>query len=354
MADLDDLPDLDQSAAAFLTAYAAYYAEAFNRNPRLGIADKAQRSVAQNANHHEGVGLVLQGFLAEQRVTGRVKLGDNYLIRSTVTPNTNVIGSPGDVCVVTDGTLWTKVSGVATDTGWSELASAGGSSTLHIIGNAGGVDGNFDTAEFDEQDFGLTDNADGSVSIALNQLQLSNLPAGVDRTLFTYATTAGPASTTTPTDILSQSISGNTLSADGQQLHVELRGDDFNQSGVGITWEIAVLLGGVEIYRDTQNSRSSSTTRRPWILTFSMTRLTSTTLHMSGHFRSSTSAGAPDTGLGDLTSAAVMDCALSSAVASPTVAWGSSQTLQVRITASTAGANTDFTRRSGIIMRRAA
>lgn len=242
-------------------------------------------------------------------------------------------------------------------TTWDQYATTGDvpAAVVNVFAEGGSVDANdIDTFIFHETQFEVTEPEDGEVEITIGTLSVSNLPAGVDRTLFTAHTTAGPSATTTPTDIMSQSIAGNTLNADGQALDVFIAGDDFNQSGIGITWEIAILLGGVEIYRDTTNARASSTTRRPWRLQFTMRRLSSTTLHLSGQFASSTSATAPGTGLGALTATATMDAPLSSAAASPTVAWGSSQTLQVRITASINNANTDFTRRQYSIKRTAA
>lgn len=262
--------------------------------------------------------------------------------------------STGEGRVVYDTTLNRLAS--SNGTTWNTYLAVGDAppATINVVAEGGGVDtDDTDTLEFDEQDFVVTDNADGSVTIEVGQLGVSQLPAGVDRTLFTYATVAGPVDTVSATDILSQSISGNTLSADGQALEVDLAGELHNQSGSNQTWEIAVLLGGVEIYRDTTGAFASSTAVKPWRLTFRMTRVSSTTLHFAGFWNVQVNAVQPDTGLGDLSVSSTTTNPLGSAVTSPTVAWGSSQTLQVRITCSSA-TNTDFQRRSGFVKRCAA
>lgn len=234
---------------------------------------------------------------------------------------------------------------------WDEYVTSADvpAAVINVFG--GGVDtDDTDTLDFHEQHFELTDNGDGSVSIEIGTLSVANLPAGVDRTLFTYHTVAGPDDTTAPTDILSQSIAGNTLSADGQQLEVELRGDHFNQSGNAQSWLFEVLLGGVAIYTDTTATVATGTVRRPWRISMTFTRVSSTTLYLAGQYTTSTSGTSPDVGLGDLAASSSSNVPFSCAVSSPTVAWGSSQTLQIRLTCSSA-TNTEFLRRSGSIKR---
>jgi hypothetical protein len=49
-------------------------------------------------------------------------------------PESSVTGSPGDVYIRTNGTLYTKTSGTNTNTGWTLIASGGGSGTVTSVG----------------------------------------------------------------------------------------------------------------------------------------------------------------------------------------------------------------------------
>lgn len=170
------------------------------------------------------------------------------------------------------------------------------------------------------------------------------------QTLFATGTVTGPTATTSPTAILSRSIPANTLSSDGQLLDVDISGTLLNTSGSNRTWGVAISLGGVELFRDTTGQFVSSATERPWSLRFSITRLSSTTCFLGGSFIWQTATSTPDTGLGFI-SATSLAGPISSAVSSPTVDWGSAQTLAVTVTCNSNHASTNFLARSARIYK---
>lgn len=165
---------------------------------------------------------------------------------------------------------------------------------------------------------------------------------------YNFHTATGPTATTDPTAILSQSIAASTLSSDGQMLDVSITGTILNTSGSNQSWEIAISLGGVELFRDSTGTFTSSATVRPYTLRFSIIRLTSTTCFLGGTFVWQTATSTPDTGLGQV-AATQLAAPISSAIASPTVAWGSAQTLAVTVTCTSNHASTNFLCRSARI-----
>lgn len=355
MANILSLPNLEQTLEAFRAQYENELVSLkVNRNPVRTAEESPSRAVAQWGNLIDGIALVLQDDYAERRVTGRVRVGASTVIRSTVTPNNAVVGSPGDVCVVTNGTAWLKVTGSGTNTGWQQIIAGAADSSLRFFGNGGNVDGDFTDVFVEEDRFVLTDLGNGELQFDLGQIALSNLPAGVDRTLFSSGADAGPSNTTTPTDVLSYSVASNTLSADGQSLLVDMSGEVFNQSGSNRTYVIEFLLGGVALYTATSASMASSTTRRIWNLSFMLTRKSSTTCYLAGNWSRYSTGAAPTVGQGGPWDTGQFVHPIASAASSPTVAWGSSQTLQIRITLSNADANYEFIRRAAHVRRLAA
>lgn len=179
---------------------------------------------------------------------------------------------------------------------------------------------------------------------------MASLLASVPSVLATFAADAGPSATTSATNMVDVPIPANTLDEDGQSLHVELFGDLLNTSGVSVTWEIAVLLGGVELFRDTSGSYASSASVRVWTNKFIITRKSATTCQLGGRYGWETTGTAPDTGLGGIDSGKNSSNTRSPAT-SPTVAWGSAQDLEVRITCSSNHASTRYTLRGGYVMK---
>ena len=168
--------------------------------------------------------------------------------------------------------------------------------------------------------------------------------------LLVLTSTTSIANTTTPTDILSTSVAANAVGS-GHALRVRLFGDLFNNTGGNRSWRIELRLNGVTLWDDSSQLFASNAQRRAWSLDFSIFRVTSTTCWLGGQgWNTITSATAPTTGLGAADSTGVTGSPVASdPTTDPTVAWGSAQTLQVRITADNTGANCIFRRRGGYV-----
>lgn len=127
MADLDNLPDLEQSTATFRTAFAQYLAEKTNKNASLTAANVPGRAVAQWGDFVDGMLAVLQGYVDERVVQGVLNLGagGRALYYVTSGPESVQAAEPGSVALKSDGTVWRKETGSG-DTGWVELGAGGG------------------------------------------------------------------------------------------------------------------------------------------------------------------------------------------------------------------------------------
>jgi hypothetical protein len=79
--------------------------------------------------------LILPSPLAAQVGNfSRVVLNGTVVSVGSGSPESSVVGSPGDVYIRTNGTIYTKTSGTATNTGWTLIASGGGSGTVTSVG----------------------------------------------------------------------------------------------------------------------------------------------------------------------------------------------------------------------------
>lgn len=150
------------------------------------------------------------------------------------------------------------------------------------------------------------------------------------------ATTVDVTNTTTETDILNYSVPANELGST-RKLRVEMGGDYLNNNNITNALSLIVYYGGTTIYNDTVSISSTSASRRPWRLTFSLCANNATNAQaFFGNFSLGTSGGAL-TGIGDLDT----DEIESSSPIFNTISVDSTaaQTLRVSFTWSTASAN---------------
>lgn len=121
MADFSDLPDIDVTASAFRSNYDDLLALKVDRSAGVLTSAASTRAIAAWANLVDGAVAVIQERLAEASVDGRTRVGLRWIHQVAADPEGVQAGSPGDVALSDAGTVFVKVTGTATDTGWVDL-----------------------------------------------------------------------------------------------------------------------------------------------------------------------------------------------------------------------------------------
>lgn len=127
MADVNNLPNLEQLTAAFRTQYAPYFVPKRNRNPRLGLSNADEHVVAEWMEWVEGGVLVLADDFAQRRVgtgvagvTGIAIIGGRWVISVDVDPEGNVAAPMGSIAMRDQGSVYRKATGSGTS-GWEPV-----------------------------------------------------------------------------------------------------------------------------------------------------------------------------------------------------------------------------------------
>lgn len=152
------------------------------------------------------------------------------------------------------------------------------------------------------------------------------------RALFTTSAAAGPDSTVTETDLISQSIGAR---AAGDLIRVRLWGDCYNESGGARTVLVKVKIGATTVITSTAVSLGSNAARREWYMDFDVIVPTTATQQVAG--------------FGSISGADSANMAWSAAgtfntpfYGTATEDWTTAKTLAVTATLSANDANLDF------------
>jgi len=155
------------------------------------------------------------------------------------------------------------------------------------------------------------------------------------------ATTVDVTNTTSETTVFSYAVPANELGT-ARKLRCEMGGDYLNNNGVAPTVRLRIKYGGTTIFDDTVAVSSTSATRRPWYLTFSLCANGAAGAQSLFGFMLLGSAGGATAGIGDIDTDEVETMApfFNTAAIDSTV----SQTLEVTATWSTAATTLSFRR----------
>lgn len=152
--------------------------------------------------------------------------------------------------------------------------------------------------------------------------------------------------TTTETAIYSYTIPGGTLGS-SRGVWLQLAGAYTNTTGAGRTFTLRVKLGGSTYYADVTPSIASGSPERIWELGLTLKNMNSvSTNRLHGRFELA-DAGTVTTGLGDLSTAKLIDKIISAAGAAPNVDMSSDRLLEITVQHS--NADTAFYTHWGIL-----
>lgn len=206
------------------------------------------------------------------------------------------------------------------------LACANAAAMRTQLGLAIGTDVQAYDADLDTW-AGVTPSADGqSLVSAANYAAMRALLGAEVSVLAETVTPVDVVGTVTETTIYTHSIAGNAMGATGE-VQVELQVDFLNSSGVNRSFTLRIKLGSTTLYADACLAVGTSANRRAVSLSFKIKNTATNAQVLTGDFTMS-SATAPTTGTGNISSAAAISSCFQGSASEDTT---SAKTLTVTV-----------------------
>lgn len=155
------------------------------------------------------------------------------------------------------------------------------------------------------------------------------------------------SNTTTPTDVVSQSIAGNTLGTT-KKLRVQLLADWLNNSGGAVDTTVKIAFGGTTVWQGTIAGLAASANARSFFLSFDIGNIASAASQFMSGFLTLSSQTAPTTGIGNPDSGEASHSSIGSN-GTLSIDTTAAKTLAVTVTLGTAASTIQFRMRHATI-----